>query len=726
MTTHPSDNESTQLRTTPSPRPEGVTLSSAPADDDTQALPAGLRFNELEILEKIGEGGFSIVYLAWDHSLQRQVALKEYMPSSLAVRKAALQISPRSERHRDTFDAGLKSFINEARLLAQFDHPSLVKVYRFWEANGTAYMVMPFYKGVTLRDTLRARPDAPDEAWLLDLLDPLTVALQVIHAQQCYHRDIAPDNVILLEPTGRPLLLDFGAARRVIGDRTQALTVILKPGYAPVEQYAEMPDMKQGAWTDVYALGAVLYTAITRETPPASVGRLLSDNYVPLMQRAAGRYSASFLQAIDRALCVRPEQRTQNIAAFRLELGLDVVQLDAVGSFRAAPPDTQATVIRPVPAPDHKVNQPSSRRVEALPGESKPAASKLVTSNPRRLAMGGALAAALVSGAAWWGWAALRPTSVTPVTPTVAQPGAAQPAASAPVVAQLVTPAPRAAVDPKPDATPAPKSPVEALAQVMDKRDPTLLVTAQSARAMAQTSALALQGKTAQMLQTASNARPTAAALMSGQDALSVFSSEAGYVYVFGAQIGSDELVLLSPRAQESAQRVRAAEPQSLPRNLWDSSVLLAGAWRLVVTVVKEPVRDLQAQGWQVRGRQLHRVFNAASPSVAAQIGRIEGANCQTGSVFCFSGYGADAFDLSVTPEIIQPVAPLKSPVVPRKPPAKVDAAKSDAAKADAPPAQTVKKSNAVNPECATLLQRMSLGEDAAALGSRYKSLGCR
>ena len=131
------------------------------AAGDTHGLRVGLRLGEFELTQRIGEGGFSIVYLAWDHSLDRKVALKEYMPSSIAMRVGDIQVIPRSERHRDTFEAGLKSFINEGKLLAQFDHPALVKVYRFWQANGTAYMVMPFYEGVTLRDTVRLMPAPP-------------------------------------------------------------------------------------------------------------------------------------------------------------------------------------------------------------------------------------------------------------------------------------------------------------------------------------------------------------------------------------------------------------------------------------------------------------------------------------------------------------------------------------------------------------------------------------
>src|SRR4029453_7852262 len=207
--------------------PGAPTRPSTPGADHGSALPVGTKLGEFELTGILGEGGFGIVYLAWDHSLERRVALKEYMPSALAARTGDASVQVKSERHRETFEAGRKSFVNEAKLLAQFDHPSLVKVHRFWEANGTAYMAMPFYEGVTLRDRLREIQSAPDEAWLMRLLAPLTEALAVIHAEHCYHRDIAPDNVILLSGTNRPLLLDFGAARRVIGDMTQALTDIL-------------------------------------------------------------------------------------------------------------------------------------------------------------------------------------------------------------------------------------------------------------------------------------------------------------------------------------------------------------------------------------------------------------------------------------------------------------------------------------------------------------------
>jgi serine/threonine protein kinase len=435
-------------------------------DDDGEGLPVGTRLHEFEITKLVGVGGFGVVYSATDHSLQRRVALKEYMPGSLAQRTGTMQVSVKSERYRETFEAGRKSFVNEARLLASFDHPSLVKVYRFWEDNGTAYMVMPFLEGKTLRDILRGLPHAPDEVWLRSVLGPLTEALMVIHAEQCFHRDIAPDNVMQL-PTGRWLLLDFGAARRVIGDMTQALTVILKPGYAPVEQYAEIPGMKQGAWTDVYALAAVVHYAIMGRTPPPSVGRLLNDTYLPLVQAAAGRFSEPFLAAIDRALAVRPEQRTQTIAQLRDELGLDAIRPQSTVMPMApapAPPalagSSQPTMALGAPLPPTALVPPRSApapapaqpqalaATAAVPvagpgsGNSKGDSKGNSKSNGALIGIG---AGVVVLGAVGFG-----------VWKMMSTPAPAPAPASAPTVAA----APVAAPAPAPVATPAPPPPV--------------------------------------------------------------------------------------------------------------------------------------------------------------------------------------------------------------------------------------------------------------------------
>ncbi|CAN5785377.1 hypothetical protein BH11PSE8_BH11PSE8_33230 [soil metagenome] len=300
--------------------PDGGGTPNAPqplsAAANPLALPLGSQVSEFRIQGLIGQGGFGIVYRAYDTSLQRQVALKEYMPSALARRGADGHCAePRSAADLPLFEAGLKSFVNEARLLACFDHPALVKVFQFWEANGTAYMAMPMYEGPTLRTVLQVRgpgePEAGIRLWLLPLLD----AIDTLHRARCYHRDIAPDN-ILITPGG-PLLLDFGAARQVIGDMTRALTVVLKPGYAPIEQYGEDPSIGQGPWTDLYALACVVRYAITGHTPISSVERILSDRMRPLGEFAGGDYSPEFLCAIDAALAVRPEDRPQSVDAFR-------------------------------------------------------------------------------------------------------------------------------------------------------------------------------------------------------------------------------------------------------------------------------------------------------------------------------------------------------------------------------------------------------------------------
>ena len=284
--------------------------------DEHDALPAGTRFGELEIVRVLGIGGFGIVYLAQDHALERPVALKEYMPGSLAGRGHGQMVSIRSGAHVETYALGLRSFVNEARLLARFNHPSLVKVYRFWEENGTAYMVMPYLQGRTLRDVRRSMGEPPTEVWIRSVINPVLDALELLHREAVYHRDIAPDN-ILLPPGELPVLLDFGAARRAISDRTQTFTAILKPSYAPIEQYAEVVQLRQGPWTDLYALGAVVYYLLRGAPPPPATARAVQEDVVMLPQADHPDVSPVFLGAIEWALAIRPGDRPQNIAALR-------------------------------------------------------------------------------------------------------------------------------------------------------------------------------------------------------------------------------------------------------------------------------------------------------------------------------------------------------------------------------------------------------------------------
>lgn len=297
------------------------TVLVPPNNSTENCLAIGTRLADFEITGILGEGGFGIVYVAFDHSLQRTVAIKEYMPGTLAGRSADASVSVRAERHKATFDAGLKSFINEARLLAQFDHPSLVKVYRFWEQNKTAYMAMRYYDGKTLKDIVKTRPEMVTEAWLKFIFKQILEALDTLYKAKILHRDVSPDNIIV-QKNGDAVLLDFGSARQIIGDMTQGLTVILKPGYAPVEQYADDASLRQGPWTDIYALAAVMYFAIIKTPPPTSVARIVKDSLLPLQGGEHAGFSEKFLQAIDSALAIQPEDRPQTMDEFRRMLGI--------------------------------------------------------------------------------------------------------------------------------------------------------------------------------------------------------------------------------------------------------------------------------------------------------------------------------------------------------------------------------------------------------------------
>ena len=523
-------------------------------NDSGNALPLGTYLDEFELRSVAGEGGFSIVYRAWDHSLKRQVAVKEYFPSGMVGRSGGTQVVVRSERHTEAFEAGLRSFVEEARLLAQFDHPALIKVYRFWKANGSAYMVMPFCEGITLRDDWRANPDPPDEQALMTLLDPLTDALAVLHAERWYHRDIAPDNVMLLAGTRKPLLLDFGAARQVIGDMTHALTVILKPGYAPIEQWGEVPGMNQGPWTDVYALGALIHFAIMRRTPPPSVGRLVNDGYEPLVQVAAGRYSQRFLAAVDHALAVRPELRTQTIQQFRDEIGLNEFARDPrTLAWMPAPhpaatlpdlalPDSQLPTVAVPPAPrpssgvEFTVRQPTAPAPQAEMAASPPPAPR---TNPALLFAAGLVVTGVLG---LGGYALLKPGTAPQPAPSPGPMAASAPAAPA---SRLALPSP-----PEPASVPAP-TPTPA---------PDFNVSAEFERARkAQT-----PGHVVEVNLVRSTVR-------SDKDALSLTlkSSQEGYVYLFNR--GSDgSLLQIYPNKRSGLLRIRKDTPIELPRQTDD------------------------------------------------------------------------------------------------------------------------------------------------------------
>ncbi|MCP1437220.1 serine/threonine protein kinase [Erwinia persicina] len=316
------------------------------------ALPAGHRFNEFEIKEVIGGGGFGIVYRAWDHLLERTIAIKEYLPVSLVSRDENLTIALRGERYQKLFTAGLNSFIQEARLLARFNHPGLLHVLRFWEENGTAYMGTLYYSGMTLKEWQLGSPETLTDAWIRQLLPPLFGAIDTIHQAGYLHRDISLDN-IQIQDNQLPVLLDFGSARKTIGNLSDQTEIMLKPGYAPIEQYSEESDSDQGPWTDIYALGAVLHTLVTGSPPPVSVVRCIEDRYQPLTQLRPEGFSLPLLNAIDRALAMKPQDRPQTVDEFAALIALPVSTVEElVTSVTRVPEEIVTPIVTPEVQPE--------------------------------------------------------------------------------------------------------------------------------------------------------------------------------------------------------------------------------------------------------------------------------------------------------------------------------------------------------------------------------------
>jgi serine/threonine protein kinase len=310
------------------PLPELEAVRAAPTAMPAHTLAIGTRLREYEVKGLIGEGTCSIVYLAWDHALQRKVAVKEYMPAAMVGRiQGSTNVVVAADRHVEAVRAGLRSFVNEARLLARFDHPSLVKVYRFWEENGTAYMVMPYYEGPTLKAALAELGHVPSEGELRTWLKPILNAVTVLHDGAVWHQNIGPDE-ILLTPFG-PVLLGFAAAAHGIEAMNHTPAAALKAGFAAIEQYGSEAATTRGPWTDLYALAAVIYAAITGSEPQPAADRLAQDRLRPLAIVAAGLYSARFLTAIDAAMALQPKQRPADHTEFRALMG-DIEAPEAV------------------------------------------------------------------------------------------------------------------------------------------------------------------------------------------------------------------------------------------------------------------------------------------------------------------------------------------------------------------------------------------------------------
>ncbi len=282
------------------------------------ALPNGYEFDGYRIDGILGTGGFGITYRANELAIDRPLAIKEYLPAGIAMRdQSTSAVHPSGSADRDDFEWGLDRFRKEAQTLVSFRHANIVAVFRFFEANNTAYLVMEYARGEDL-GTVLLRQKTLTEAEIRMLIDPLLNGLARVHQAGVLHRDIKPDNIYIRED-GSPLLLDFGAARYAMGVKSHSLTSIVSAGYAPFEQY--ISNSKQGPWSDIYALGAVLYRAVTGKIPLEATARVKDDEMVPASQAAKGRYSERLLAAIDAALSVEENGRPQNIAAFIEMLG---------------------------------------------------------------------------------------------------------------------------------------------------------------------------------------------------------------------------------------------------------------------------------------------------------------------------------------------------------------------------------------------------------------------
>ncbi|MBL8219388.1 MAG: protein kinase [Bryobacterales bacterium] len=342
----------------------------------------------------LGHGGFGITYLGWDLNLERKIAIKEYLPSGVAVRTGInSEVMPFSGDLRKDYEYGLERYLDEARTVARFQtHPSIVSVLNFFRANGTAYLVMEYLEGATLERFLDSNNDKTTIDMMLTVMVPVMDALHTVHQQGILHRDISPDNVYITR-NWAVKVLDFGAARYALGQKSRNLSVILKEGYAPVEQYHSKGN--QGPWTDVYAVAATMYRGLTGKTPPASLDRMQADDMQPPSELGV-ELSQVQEQALMQALAVQPERRFATMEAFQLAI---------TGMTPMTPPPGPTPLNIPTPAP---VPQPVTRHSgvhQSLPPSAPISRKQQKAPVPKWVwaAAGGMLFAVLAIGS-WKAW----------------------------------------------------------------------------------------------------------------------------------------------------------------------------------------------------------------------------------------------------------------------------------------------------------------------------------
>ncbi|NMQ20512.1 hypothetical protein E4P82_15710 [Candidatus Competibacter phosphatis] len=311
--------------------------------EETNALPRGFSLHRYQIDGVLGAGGFGITYRAVHEALENEVAIKEYFPAEWAyrdhngttVRPNAQGQIPAKSGEPPSYDWGLQRFLDEAKILVQINHPCVVRVRDYFTANGSAYIVMEFEEGESMSALLQRGGILP-EGELRRLLADVLPALEAVHGQGYLHRDLKPSNLYMRKADGHVMLIDFGAARQALGRRSRSVTSVVTPGYSPIEQYVTVGE-DYGPWTDIYALGAVLYRCITGAPPVEAPGRVLKDPVQPAIEAGAGLYSHNLLQMVDRALAVRPEDRFQSIAAMQEALWT-AERSNAKADFSEVPP----------------------------------------------------------------------------------------------------------------------------------------------------------------------------------------------------------------------------------------------------------------------------------------------------------------------------------------------------------------------------------------------------
>jgi len=274
-----------------------------------QPLAKGLQLGSYRVERMLASGGFSLVYLARD-GRRAEVAIKEYLPAALATRKRGSTVPTVAESTAAAYRHGLQCFFDEAKALSSLSHPNVVRVLDFFRAHDTAYMVMSHETGGTLKDRILAQKKPPPELWLRQTFVELLDGLREVHARRLLHLDIKPGN-IYLRSDGSPLLLDFGAARQVLEVDAPSLPPLFTPGFAAPERHADRRQL--GPWSDIYAVGATMYSCLTAEAPPDAGERLKQDRLVPARKAGAGRYTEDLLEAVDWCMQLDPMARPQSV-----------------------------------------------------------------------------------------------------------------------------------------------------------------------------------------------------------------------------------------------------------------------------------------------------------------------------------------------------------------------------------------------------------------------------